>query len=402
MPVIFDYDFGSELYKKLGSQKIFSKLDGWVVKVEIDNYVLNLLKKFNDDKLITQIVNDKGRKICAETRTRLEKMIVDSRDAFQKSKKDPDIKALREQYCKAFDVELKGVAKRLKELPRDQWNKLTSKVDEKSKEYKKYKSDAIIDIVVSTGGLALSAAAVGSAAASFGATAIPAIIATVRSSLKFAQAIRTMAEDAATVQERVLANIKDFLKHYAEKKGSVRAADVGTAVLNGVLGINVGTTVESLIKDVDLWSAKNGGLYVAGVKYARLATEVLSQIDKATKELNQGQFQPAAKAKMEKALSKLQASFKTHFENANHFMAESKKTNKGLKQAKDAISQIQANTPGFLKKMDTIANVLTGFAIAAGGSAAGYVEAGKEALKIASETIRTVDEMAILVKEGVS
>ena len=402
MPVIFDYDFGTELRKKLGGHKIFNKIEGWVVKVEINDHLLKLLKEHRDDQLITKIVQEKGQKICKETELRLEKQIVESLAEIKKSTNKVDEKAIRARWYKEIDGELKKTTVRLKLLPREQWNKLLLKVDERTKEYKKYKSDAIVDIVVTTGGLVVAAGAVGSAAASFGATAIPAIIATVRSSCQFVQAIRTLAEDVETVQERAQKHIKDFLHHYHEKRKSVRSSDVAKAVLNGVLGINVATSLQTLIKDVDLWSAKAGGLYVAAVKFSRLTTGVLAGLDKGNAELRSSQLAPELKSKMEKHLAKLEKDFTQNFNTANAFMGRSKEAMKGLKQAKEQIHLIEGDTPGSLQKMDKIASLLTGFTLAAAGATTGFIEAEKEALKIAAESLRCADDLGILLKEAIS
>jgi len=87
-------------------------------------------------------------------------------------------------------------------------------------------------------------------------------IASVRAIAKFAQSVKTIAEEAETVKKRAQANIGKFLETYAKKRKGVQPGDVAKAVLNGVLGFDVANTVGTLIKDVDLWSAKSGGIYI--------------------------------------------------------------------------------------------------------------------------------------------
>ena len=398
MSVIFEYDFGTELYMKLGKHKVFEKVDGWVVKVEINDHLLKLLKQNHDDLLITQLVSDKGRKLCKETEAKLETHIL----TYVKSKKSADAKAVRTECYKLIDDELKAVKAKVKDLPRVQWNKLLLKVDEKTKEYKKYKSGAIIDVVMSSGGLLIAAGAVASAGASFGATSIPALIASVRAIAKFAQSVKTIAEEAETVKKRAQANIGKFLETYAKKRKGVQPGDVAKAVLNGVLGFDVANTVGTLIKDVDLWSAKSGGIYIAGVKFARLATEINNAIEKSRAELKAKNVDPGVKAKMEKALEKLEKTFTTNFQKASISMARAKDAMKGLKETKANLALIQGNTPGYLQKMDKIVGLITGFTLAAAGATTGFIEAGTEAAKLVVEAIKSVDELANLIKEVAS
>lgn len=400
MKVVFEYDFGSALRIKLGKHKVFDKVEGWIVKVEIDDTLLKLLKANHDDKLIIEIVMTKGKKLCEEAEREMEKRILAWVDKYKKADKPPDSKAARLQMYKDIEDQLKEVRQKLQNLPKVQWNKLLTKVDERTKEYKKYKGEAIFDIVVSSGGLLLAGGAIASAAGSFGATAIPALIAAVRAGAKFAQSVKTLAEEAETVKNRAQTGIKEFVETYKEKR-KARGADVAKAALNGVLGFNVATSVATLIKDVDLWGSKASGIYVAGVKFARLATEIRGGLKKSNADLNTPNLDPKLKAKMEKALEKVAKTFTTTFEKANASMARAKEAMKGLKEAKTNLGSIQGNVPGFLPKMDKIAGLLTDVALAAGAATAGFIEAHGEAVKLAAESIVSADEIGLIFKEAV-
>jgi hypothetical protein len=224
----------------------------------------------------------------------------------------------------------------------------------------------------------------------------------VRAIAKFAQSVKTIAEEAETVKKRAQANIGKFLETYAKKRKGVQPGDVAKAVLNGVLGFDVANTVGTLIKDVDLWSAKSGGIYIAGVKFARLATEINNAIEKSRAELKAKNVDPGVKAKMEKALEKLEKTFTTNFQKASISMARAKDAMKGLKETKANLALIQGNTPGYLQKMDKIVGLITGFTLAAAGATTGFIEAGTEAAKLVVEAIKSVDELANLIKEVAS
>ena len=392
--VVFEYDVSKNLKSKYTS-RIFKKIDGATVKLEIDDKVLDALEASKDRDLAAIKIAEKGQKICKIATDELASRLAELEHNIEgMSEKDshPLIKAYRAEVVKKLD----GLKAKLTVLPEDQWKKFLAKYGEAKKEYKSYKVNAAVDVALGGLGVVASAAAIGATAHTGGASLVLGVIGMTRSVAKIAQTVYAISTDVEKFGTGLKEDIESLVKDFAEGKAKAVGKDLAKSTVNTVFGAPFFTTVSTAKKKADTFKGKVAGAYVGGVKLSQEVTKSLNEITKLEKELAglKGKDLKKTKAKLEK----LQKNFDDLFEDAANLNEKAKRVDGQLKSVEAALTILQSQT-ATLAMFEKAMDILFTIGLAAGSAGAGIHEFAGKSLELAREGLSLGVEVGKMIAE---
>ena len=398
---VFEYDVAKNLDGKYKS-RVFKKIDVASVVLEIDDKVMDALEASKDRDLAAIKIVEKGQKVCeAATAALAEKL--KKLDADAAGKPDAERTKLVRAYRAEMVKDLEALNGKLKVLPEEQWKKFLVKYGEAKKEYRSYKVNAAIDVTVGTVGVVASAAAIGGAAHTGGASLVLGCIGMVRSVAKISEVVYSIAVD---VEKQSTALTKDIasLKADFEKGMTVKgvAKDLAKTSVNAVFGAPFFTTVATVDKKAETLGGKIAGTYVGGVKLAREVTASLNEQKALAAKLSKLKADGAkAKAlkKVEDNVGKLEKNFDKLFEKAADLNAKAQRTEAEIKAIRKVLKDLKDDTKA-LAYFEKALTVLVSIGLAAAAAGVGIAHAAGEALDIAKESLTLTNEVATSAKEA--
>src|SRR5262245_20225275 len=124
---IFEYDVSKDLDSK-HKKRIFRKIEGCKVALQIDDKVADELEKSKDRDLAATKILEKAQKVCQAATEGLGKSLAELEGKIETAK--PDAKQKHDMIV-GFRAEvtkvLKGLESKLKVLPEEQWQKFLAK-----------------------------------------------------------------------------------------------------------------------------------------------------------------------------------------------------------------------------------------------------------------------------------
>ena len=393
--VVFEYDISKALKSKYTS-RVFKKIDGATVALEIDDKVMTALEESKDRDLAAAKIVERAQKICKVAADELAVRLAELEHNLEGKDKDEQhklIKGFRAEVVK----KLEGLKAKLKVLPEDQWKKFLTKYSEAKKEYLKYKVNAVVDVTVGTLGVAASAAALAGTAHTGGASLVLGVIGMTRSVAKISQVVYSLAVDVEKQGNALKEDLESLLKQFADSKGKATGKDLAKTTVNAVFGAPFFTTVSTASKKAETFGGKVAGTYVGGVKLSREVTASLNAMKKLEGDLSKLKGKDLKKT--EAKLEKLQGNFDKLFEKAANLNAKAERVERDLNTVKAVLTELkdETKTLAYLEKALTI---LTSVGLAAASAGVGIHEAAGDALELAKEGITLAGEVLENAKEA--
>ncbi|MFN0184094.1 MAG: hypothetical protein ACKVQR_09790, partial [Aquabacterium sp.] len=264
------------------------------------------------------------------------------------------------EEAKADDVKRKAVLKTYQALVKEQVDlavraverdtaKVFADLASTKKEYSKYKWKAGIKVSLGVAGLITSIAIAASAGASFGATAIPGIIAMVRSAAQIAVQCKALCDELEDTTKQLKSTMGIVVKTYKGlSTAGLAAAEINAMFVQKVLVVEL----PSIKKCENLLARgrdKTNGVVVKAHDIAKKLEKALLGVDAIMKKAD-----PKAKAK----LGKIEGTINTMIIS---IMAEVKRAEKGKTELDNAAKVVKAlvdKKPAFLPYVEKLMIVI--------------------------------------------
>ena len=394
--VVFTFDVSKQFNSKYKS-KIFVKAEKALLRLTIDDKVMDELEKSKDRDLAAAKIVEKAQKLCKQVTddlavqmSNLDKILPRLPDEQAREKAVKDYRAVVEK-------QLDDLAEKLKELPEEQWKKFLAKYAEAKKEYKSYKVNAVVDVTVGTLGVVGSGIALAGTVHTGGASLVLGVIGMTRSVAQIAQVVYSIAVDVETQSNALKDDVESLLKQFTESKGKAIGKDLAKTTVNAVFGAPFFTTASTASSKAETLGGKVSGTYVGGVKLSRKVTESLNAMKKLEGDLAKLKGKDLKKA--EEKLTTLQGKFSKLFDNAADMNAKAKRVEKDLKTIKKVLEELKKETTT-LAYVEKALTVLTNLALA--GASAGVSISGDagNALALANDGLSLGNSVLSEVKDA--
>ncbi|MCB1777049.1 MAG: hypothetical protein KDI50_06410 [Candidatus Competibacteraceae bacterium] len=327
----------------------------------------------------------------------------------------PDFTETYQEFLNKFNTfEIDHALYRAQLAAQRRWETLA----EQHKEYKKYKKDVVVKVVLGTTGLGLAGAGLALAIPTGGASLALAVVIAWRSLVDGLKLLAALAKEAETVGKETRKLLESLKKRYDNKtKGNVASQEVTASVINALLQTEVGNISKANSKN-ELWGQKLAGIRTRAHSLAIQMNELLVKQDALTDLLMAIELQIEEFAvcygrnhkNVRKKLEKLRKAVSQkntlilkvkQILDSNKIPTFHQRAEDGLKAqqlAAQALAELKKKSPGWTQKFDSYFALLVNVGLAAAGDTVGFIGA-KEIVDWTLTGVTTANDLATNIKD---
>lgn len=380
--VIWGREVASEV-SKVYKSKTLPGLKGYKVELLISDQVLDVLEEDGGGQRIAAQMVEDAQKACEATvallATELKKL-----DAECLKGTEDSIKKRAASFDVFIKSEVNKLGAKLKAIPEARWKAWVAT----QAQYKKYKVDTGIKIVMGTLGAVGSGLAIAAAVPTGGATLALGIVGGVKSGLELIKIGAKCAMEAEQVQKKVMLHLKAMSSIYGNCKGKSQkgaAKEAAMSALNALLPVELAPTLNQITSDCGLWDNKLAGVEINADKAANNAMNNLKLTDGLESKLKSSKSKDAGKIldKIKKLRIEIDKSL-TKCTDAGERVTKGRAAHEFI--TKKLLPELRSKQPKWVDVFDKVAPVAVNLGLAAGGGADAFASA-KSALEFTQASL---------------